>query len=868
MASEMLDDPISEVRSSHSHSTEKRKKKKHRSEKSEQDGESRSHRHKSTRKSKLSSIDTDSHSSLRRHAKDGEDGFSEMPTPSSVTDLAPELRSRVSSMPYPSFSKVHSKENVHSKEDLSKPTKTDPPTPETTDIGSKSELRRSKSARHSEVSRKSSLRRKEERPPTPPDTDLSKQQGEGSITASKLGDERPRSRLSAMSKSTARESKSKVSVKSSKSKASTIKPYQAHVEDADSTISDERTTTSVRRKSTKSSSKRKSKRAEIVEAASQSPDSAPDSSPKTPTQAPPFPPPPPALPHEKAPGTPGIIAVEDPDVIPVPPPMPSQTPMTDFGLPPPPPPPPPLNIQEMPRVDYLMRNGGLSHTVPRTFLSVIPRQSGTRLSNPPLTGCETLFTPFFNLLEQYQTVLNKHGSIAVATGHRTVARRLLDRLENVFSRDLSPAGCSCVMCEESDYEHRGLGWGEVLERVSGRIDLPQWPPFDLATLGSSAAEAAGDIPARPSSPIKLDPDIAPEFREHYLRQSKKVRAAVDKWMSKNEQTAPPPQEVDDETLTFAILTNLEQDRRPYFNALLAGSHELQPALRAPTPMRKPRSDFIVKSGLSLQRLYRLSQAPRDAETAVYLVNNPDFHDLIVTISDINPSEWEILTSGRFDGFLWSGADSDDVLTPTAENPSRGATPASGFFPTRGMTPSIRVPSTGPGMLPGSRTTTPFGPYSRGTTPASFVSFASTNATGRGQAVSNDEETELAVLAEVEREIYTGMEALEDAFETLHHRAEMVRTALRNRGAALSISLQHRRAGGGIDILPQSGGSAYSSGYERPAWATGEEESESDWGGDDFELRPDDSASNISSNRHRKVKRRDERRTPAPIQEED
>jgi hypothetical protein len=428
------------------------------------------------------------------------------------------------------------------------------------------------------------------------------------------------------------------------------------------------------------------------------------------------------------------------------------------------------------------------------------------------------------------------------------------------------------MCEKSPGEHRGLGWGEVLERVGGRVEMPSWPPFDLSTVVATAIESTAELPPRPASPVKLDPDIAEEFRDHYLRQSKKVRSSVDKWMNScAEAPAPPPSEVDDETLAFAILTSLNQEERPYFNALMSGSKELQPVLRAPTPMRKPRTDFLVKTGLQLQRLYRLVQAPRDAETALYLVKNPFHHDLLATMIDISPQEWEILISGRFDGFLWSGADADDTITPTMENPlSRGTTPANSFFsppPSRGpMTPGMR-------QTPGfgnSRSTTPYsGIYSRGTTPASFVSLSSSTTQGQSrQPVSYDEEREMAVLAEVEREIYQGMEALEDAFEKLHERAEVVRNALRQRNNGLLMNLQHRRAGR-IDVLPQhSGGSV---GYERPAWATGDDDgitSESDWGGDDIDLAPEDSASNISSSRHRRPKRRHERRTPAPIEEDD
>ncbi|GKT66589.1 5-methylcytosine G/T mismatch-specific DNA glycosylase [Colletotrichum tofieldiae] len=865
------------------------------------DREHRSHRVSSrSSKSKMvdgSGLSSDVHShshSHRRHRtreerdrdRDRERGHDRS---ASMTDLVPEM-SRTSltgpastdriSVPYPTFSKAHSKEAVRgSREDVSASgvgatRRNDPFTPEATDLGD-SELKRSRSVDYSEKQRKASSK-KESRPPSPPETDLSGKRRSGTPeesskkvreerSSSRLGgeaskrdrDDRPSSRLSGISRSGSRaDDKSRLSFKSKTSSQATYVKSPAFPPGVQESLNIKPSAS--RSSSKRSSSSKKSRRSDNHDGDS-SPESLQDSSPRTPTQAPPFPPP--FAMHDKPPGPPPQVYPEN-DI------TPSATPMTDMGPPsgpPPPPPPPPVDVQEAPRVDYLLQNGGLIQPIPKTFLSVLPRQNGARPSNPPLVGAQTLFAPFFNLLDQYNSVLNRNGSVAVATGHRSVARRLLDRLENVFSRELPEHGCTCVVCERGpDIQHRGLGWGEVLEWVSGRIDLPQWPPFDLASLGSKAAEVSADLPPRPDSPVKIDPDIAEEFREHYLRQSKKVRGAVDKWLNTcGETTAPPPQDVDDETLTFAILTNLDPEDQPYFNAILSGSNHPKPATRAPTPLHRARPDLLVKTGLALQRLYRLAQVPRDAEVAMYLVKNPHTHDLLITMSDINTQEWEILTSGRFDGFLWSGADGDDIATPTAE--SRGATPASNYIPSRPSTMSPGARGT-PGF-PGSRNTTPFSAYSRGATPASFVSNASSAAANR-QAVSRDEEMEMAVLAEVEREIYQGMEALEDAFEALHLKAEVVRTGLRNRGAGLMHSLQSRRR---IDVLPNPGsGNSQSSGYERPSWAQGDYDanSDSEWGGDDFELAPDDSASNISSSRHRRPKRRTERRTPAPIEEDD
>lgn len=872
--------------------------------------ESRHRHHRSSKSSKLRPTDsettTQSSRSHRRHRtkemeKEDADYRSVM-TASSITDLVPEMGRRADKewapTPYPTMSNAHSKEFVYSKEDVSTPVarRTDPLTPEATDLGS-SDMKRSKSVDSPPLGHKSSTLRKEavqdERPPSPPETDLSEQKKRSGTPVSARDarpDSRPVSRNSSyVSRTTSKtertegterterteraDSKSRLSKVSSQAtfiQSPTFKQPSAEVV-PESVVSGVESGVASTSLPVRSASSPAVVPGPVPIETYSSPGSAPDSSPKTPLQAPgQFPLP--IISEEKQAHVPYTqhSSLENPSEV--------ATETNTIGAPmppPPPPPPPPLNLHEVPRVDYLLQNGGLPQPVPRTFLSVLPRQNGTRPSNPPLQGAETLFVPFFNLLNQYQAVLTGHGSIAVATGHRTVARRLLDRLENVFSRDLPPEGCFCVMCEHSNELHRGLGWGEVLERVSGRIDLPQWPPFDLASLGSKAAEDLADIPARPASPVKMDPDIGEEFREHYLRQTKRVKAAVDKWMSNCDRApAPTPQEVDDETLSFAILTNLEPEDRPFFNALLSGTRDLHPTIRAPTPVRKPRNDFIVRTGLAIQRLYRLTIAPRDAETALYLVKNPAIHDLLHTISEINTSEWEILTSGRFDGFLWSGAE-DDGLFPN-DSSSRGATPASGIYPgpprVLSMTPGGIPSRPGTGMG-GSRNPTPF---SRGATPASFISGTSSSYPSRA-AVSHDEEAEIAVAAELEREIFNGMEALEDAFEKLHEQAMSVRDALRRRSTALSMSLQQRRGGlygSRIDVLPLSGSSGA---YDRPSWADeesqldgyGRDDSECQWVADDIsELAPDDSASQISSSRMRRPKRRRERATPAPIEEEE
>lgn len=853
--------------------------------------------HRSSKSSKPKVIDPETGDvvkSPRRHRKDREKEKDQDQQPaSSMADLVPELARTAStpgsasrtSLPYPAFNKAYSREAVNSREDIrtNVKDKTNPYTPESTDVGSEAKVR----SKSTEQFAQGINVAKDGRPPSPPETEFSQQRKATPTRMSKVQEdeeakepkERPGSRSSWFGRVRKENDGSKLSSKSKTSKASTaVKAPRTKAEDAAKTEKQQDANQSSGDKAEPKGLNITSIRLKPapLDGSGQappnldtysSPDSAQDSSPMTPTPTQQFPP----------------LAA---DLKPTPSPSPyipfenSETDLSAFDSPQPPPPPPPPNVPvNVPRVDYLLQNGGLPRLASKQLLSTTPnylsQNSTPRASTPMPSEIERIFGPFYSVLDQYETVINKNGSLAVATGYRSVARRLLDRLENVFNRDLSSEGCTCVMCQKSDQDegNKGLGWGEVLEWVSGRRELPTWPAFDFATLGVKTGEdltglglsdqhRSGTDPARPASPVKIDPDVAEEFREHYLQQSRKTKLAVNKWLSSCPQTiATPPQEVDDETLSFAIVTHLEPQDRPIFHAVLSGSSILQSSSRAATPLRKPRSDFIMKTVHSLQRLHRLPTPPRDPEAAIYLVKNPHTHHLLATLSGISISEWEILTSGRFDGFLWSGAE------PESDSPatSRGPTPLNGNSP-RGPVSGMRQ-----GTNPSSRSQTfsppftPSGMSSRGPTPFSQLR----------HPVSNDEETEIATLAEVEREIYLGMEMLEDAFEGLHRKAELVRQALRERGAGLSMAMQSRRTSH-PDIIsastPGMPSSGLGPGYERPQWGDGSElASESDCDAIDelqSELAPDDSASNISSSRHRRPKRRNERRTPALMEEDE
>ncbi|KAF2669734.1 hypothetical protein BT63DRAFT_373316, partial [Microthyrium microscopicum] len=510
---------------------------------------------------------------------------------------------------------------------------------------------------------------------------------------------------------------------------------------------------------------------------------------------------------------------------------------------------------DTPRVDYLLFNGGLPFTVPRSFLSAPTANAASptqpfhspmygRTFGAPTSDASKIFHPFYKLLDDYMQVMSKSGSIAVATGYRSVARRLLDRLEAVFNRNISSETCECIMCMNSakeavdtasEDEESGLSWGEVLEYVSGRRELPSWPPFSL----SSEAIPLASVVEAPMQ--KLDVDVPDEWRDHFVRQSKKTKSVVQAWLaSQPEMASSPPQEVDDDTLVFAMITHLEPEKRRLFTALVRGMSSL-PSSRAPTPGDRPRSEFMSKTALALQRLYRLPNVPRDAECGLFLLQNPVLHNVLATLAAISAQEWDILVSGRFDGFLWSGADnSQPQPSPTG------------------------VP------LPASRTTTPFTPPSTTGTPFFPGSIRRTQTPGlpsTGAPVQMDEDTEIATLAEIEREIYSGMEALEDAFETLHVKAEQVRNELQRRCAGLTRAASARRgdiSDGQSEHIGIRGNTPANSGG---MWAGNWDDDEVDTRS---ELGPDDSASNISHH-HRRRRTRDLRRelkTPVTVAEED
>lgn len=731
------------------------------------------------------------------------------------------------SLPYPSFSKAHSKEAVGSRENVVNPrlsyytpdptdlekdkenepangghnvTGVAPPSPPETTMDQKSRTERPKvdTVKVKVERKRSDLQKAADQ--------LKKRLGRAGSDASgiKERDRRTPTRSRNSTRETSKEEdRSEVFARRSKpSTPSKSRPKQATVEDSESATNSHLKPPSSVHSATKSEGTDTStvdsgateRPASPRPDRDSSPTTDPDSSPRTPTLAEPnFPP------SRKE--TPAFSVLG------------SQVTSGGYGESPMPPPPPPAPQVLAPRVDYLMQNGGLPRPVSRNLVGALPPPQPSQAGQLPSSQLENVFLPFHNLFDNYDKVMARSGSLAVATGYRSVARRLLDRLEAVFARDISSETCSCILCQASaDYnldidDKRSVSWGEILEYVCGRQELPQWPPFVMDTTQMGLGISAPDHTAPMQ---KMDVDVPEEFRDHYIRQSKKTKQSVDRWLEgQQRQPSSPPQDVDDDTLVFAMLTRLEPEARPIFSSLIGVIPSRPPSTTA-APLPTHATPLLQNTGLAIQRLYRLPTPVRDPESAMYLLTNPSLHNILATLAAISDGEWDLLTSGRFDGFLRSGA--DDTPTPPPP-PSRG---------------------------PPSRNST--------STPATA-----------GAPITLDEEMEIATLAEVEREIFLSMETLENAFEALHLKAETVRRVMRERGAGLAQSHQERRGGTPLGGLRMGTPASF-------AWESEEEGDGIDDGAS--ELWPDDSASNISSARVRRPKRRCERRTPALVEEED
>ncbi|EPQ65362.1 hypothetical protein BGT96224_419 [Blumeria graminis f. sp. tritici 96224] len=474
-------------------------------------------------KTKTTNSDTAASVKTRRRKVSGESDrkILESSEPlSTIEDIVPELSRAHSrcSLPYPTFNRAYSRQSVRATGDEAELPAVKPPiTPNPTDLGSGE---KSKSKLEGHVKNNS----KNEMPPSPPETDVSEENKDVDHQSQAQNDsgraEKSASKISLTSQTSKRDANSRLSASSKVSDNSSCVKQSVPVSENDKDVKSRESKPAAAAENLSNTSaaslgshsveeKIKESPAEENSSVSTHQSSNPSHNftvPSTKSVSSQF------IQHDAPTAASKIDSSQS---------IPSFLP-SDLAV-------------KAPCVDYLMRNGGLARSVPKSLIAPVSKSTSQQSTRqPPLVpiSVDRIFSSCFSLLEQYETVLSKNGSLAVATGYRSVARRLLDRLEVIMGRDLSTEGCKCIMCQHPDLapaeKPKGLGWGEVLEWSAGRKELPSWPAFNLALLGVKPVDCldlSQQYPARPGSPVKIDPDVAEELREQYLLQSKKTKLA-------------------------------------------------------------------------------------------------------------------------------------------------------------------------------------------------------------------------------------------------------------------------------------------------------------------------------------------------------
>src|SRR5690606_19677402 len=127
----------------------------------------------------------------------------------------------------------------------------------------------------------------------------------------------------------------------------------------------------------------------------------------------------------------------------------------------------------------------------------------------------SVFAPLHLSLDAYAHILSRGGSLAVGTGYRSVARRLLERVEGIFAREI------------------GVPWAEVLEWLRGGRALPQTPvcPID-GMMDSSSSSPTPNTNGNSESPKEMI--VGPEAQHVALAPREKPRNQVEKRLEHTE----------------------------------------------------------------------------------------------------------------------------------------------------------------------------------------------------------------------------------------------------------------------------------------------------------------------------------------------
>ncbi|TGZ81491.1 hypothetical protein EX30DRAFT_264482 [Ascodesmis nigricans] len=283
-------------------------------------------------------------------------------------------------------------------------------------------------------------------------------------------------------------------------------------------------------------------------------------------------------------------------------------------------------------VDYLIPNGSIERPVSQYFSPThdpfaLDIPAGIDLNEPEKCPPSGLFKNLHTLLDNYMGILTAGGSIAVGTGYRSVARRLLDRVEGMFARDLGIDG---------------ITWTEILEYLRGTRPKPKLcilPVRGLISRGGDESVINTTAPARAVSPPRQP-----------MGKVEKWLYEVEQQLKSEEQNFNPAPDAPPR-LTREEMEEMDRMVIKIIEQILLSDTTDDHIARFREFLEMPT--LIENARLALERLY--PDHPKESITtpivALYLVMNPPLHPLLAAMASITSEELDLLNSGRFDAFL-------------------------------------------------------------------------------------------------------------------------------------------------------------------------------------------------------------------------
>lgn len=298
-------------------------------------------------------------------------------------------------------------------------------------------------------------------------------------------------------------------------------------------------------------------------------------------------------------------------------------------------------------IDYLLPNGSLPNPVSTNFH---PWQDPDSLDDSIDTDqpVSAVFANLNIMLENYHSILSNGGSIAVANGYHSVARKLLEQVGGVFPRDLGVDG---------------VGWHDILEYIRGGRTRPclcvlpvkglmSRRNIEASILSGATGDDDGASHLHPPSMYITKELAQSEIAKSVVAGAKQKTGKVEDWLEEVEKvlkrSQPPPSPTStsclsedgdfdehSEIVVQIIEGILNQTQILVFRAYLSDPH------------------IIAATKLALVRLYpqHTPAAITAPIIALYLLLHDELHPLLTAVSRLSDAEMELINSGRFDGFL-------------------------------------------------------------------------------------------------------------------------------------------------------------------------------------------------------------------------